>query len=127
MNLIYGIQSLRPNSNWVLHGNTLDSLEWLDENQSRPSNEEILAAAVEPVKPNYELFVEQCYLIPGFTTEIAINPGWLAVQQRLEKGDYSNALAVFSAMDVPGAIIDAMLPLAVANDLPQPVIDALSS
>jgi hypothetical protein len=79
-----------------------------------------------PVK-SLENFIEQCYLIPGFATEVAVQPGWLVVQQRLEKGDYANALAVFGAMGVPQAIIDAMLPLAQANELPQPVIDALSS
>jgi hypothetical protein len=78
-------------------------------------------------QPDYEAFFRQCYEIPGFTIEVATKPGWLVVQQRLEKEDYTNALAVFGSMGVPQAIIDAMLPLAVANDLPQPVIDALSS
>jgi hypothetical protein len=76
---------------------------------------------------NYEAFIDECYAIPGFAVEVATKPGWLVVQERLKKDDYSNALAVFGAMQVSQSIIDAMLPLAVANDLPQPVIDALSS
>jgi hypothetical protein len=72
-------------------------------------------------------FVDQCHGIPGFTDEVANKPGWLIVQERLKREDYAFALTVFGAMSVPRPIIDAMLPLAVANDLPQPVIDALSS
>ena len=35
--------ALRPDSKWVLHGDTLDGLVWLDENQTRPSDAEIEA------------------------------------------------------------------------------------
>ena len=34
------IQSLRPNAEWVLRG---DDLEWLDQNQSKPTEAEIQA------------------------------------------------------------------------------------
>jgi hypothetical protein len=46
------IQSLRPNAEWVLRG---DDLEWLDQNQTQPSDEEIQAevarlTALEPAR-----------------------------------------------------------------------------
>lgn len=36
------IQNLRPNSKWIV-GTTYESLEWLDEEQSKPTKEEIEA------------------------------------------------------------------------------------
>ena len=46
------IQSLRPNAEWVLRG---DDLEWLDTNQTRPTEAEITAevarlTALEPAR-----------------------------------------------------------------------------
>jgi len=46
------IQSLRPNAEWVLRG---DDLEWLDTNQSQPTEAEITAevarlTALEPAR-----------------------------------------------------------------------------
>ena len=46
------IQSLRPGAEWVLRG---DELEWLDQNQTQPSDAEIQAevarlTALEPVR-----------------------------------------------------------------------------
>jgi hypothetical protein len=46
------IQSLRPNSEWVLRG---DDLEWLDTNQTQPTEAEITAevarlTALEPAR-----------------------------------------------------------------------------
>jgi hypothetical protein len=38
MNKVNALQSLRPGAQWVLRG---DDLEWLDQNQTQPSEEEI--------------------------------------------------------------------------------------
>ena len=40
MNTIKALQSLRPNSEWVLRG---DTLEWLDSEQTQPTEAEITA------------------------------------------------------------------------------------
>ena len=40
MNKVDAIQSLRPNAEWVLRG---DTLEWLDTNQTQPTEAEIQA------------------------------------------------------------------------------------
>jgi len=38
------LHRLRPNSLWKIHGDlTIEDIEWLDENQSQPSREEIEA------------------------------------------------------------------------------------
>lgn len=39
--IIQAIQSLRPNSQWVLINNSYDSLEWLDGEQTKPTKKEI--------------------------------------------------------------------------------------
>jgi hypothetical protein len=38
---------LRPGAAWALDGNTYEGLQWLDENQSKPSREEINAEVVK--------------------------------------------------------------------------------
>lgn len=44
------IESLRPNSKWVISG---DELEWLDQNQTQPTEAEI-AAEVARLQAEYE-------------------------------------------------------------------------
>ena len=43
MNKVNAIQSLRPNAEWVLRG---DDLEWLDTNQTQPTEAEIQAEII---------------------------------------------------------------------------------
>lgn len=43
--IVEAIKSLRPNAQWSLNGDTLDGLVWLDEEQTRPTNEEIINEA----------------------------------------------------------------------------------
>jgi tRNA A37 N6-isopentenylltransferase MiaA len=40
MNKVNALQSLRPNAEWTLNG---DDLEWLDKNQTQPTDAEIQA------------------------------------------------------------------------------------
>ena len=40
MSIVTALQTLRPNAEWVLRG---DELEWLDANQTQPSDAEIAA------------------------------------------------------------------------------------
>jgi len=39
--IVEALQSLRPNANWSLIGDTYDGLDWIDESQIKPSEEEI--------------------------------------------------------------------------------------
>ena len=39
--IVEALQSLRPNANWSLIGNTYDGLDWIDESQTKPTEEEI--------------------------------------------------------------------------------------
>jgi hypothetical protein len=43
MNITKAILSLRPGATWSLNGNTYDGLKWLDETQTQPTKEEVLA------------------------------------------------------------------------------------
>jgi uncharacterized small protein (DUF1192 family) len=50
MNKMNALQSLRPNAEWVLRG---DTLEWLDTNQSQPTEAEI-TAEIARLQADYE-------------------------------------------------------------------------
>jgi len=39
--IVEALQSLRPNANWSLLGDTYDGLDWIDESQTKPTEEEI--------------------------------------------------------------------------------------
>jgi hypothetical protein len=41
MDVTAALQSLRPGASWYLNGDTYEGLTWLDENQSKPTEEEI--------------------------------------------------------------------------------------
>jgi hypothetical protein len=41
MNLPSAIFSLRPGAQWVLDGDTYEGIQWLDETQTKPSEDEI--------------------------------------------------------------------------------------
>ena len=43
MNTIHALQSLRPGAQWILRGN---ELEWLDQNQAQPTEEQIAAEII---------------------------------------------------------------------------------
>jgi hypothetical protein len=50
MNKTDAIQSLRPGAEWILRG---DEFEWLDQNQTKPTEEE-LSAEVARLQAEYE-------------------------------------------------------------------------
>jgi len=39
--IVEALQSLRPSANWSLIGDTYDGLDWIDESQTKPTEEEI--------------------------------------------------------------------------------------
>ena len=41
MDITYALQSLRPGAQWSLNGDTYSGLIWLDETQSKPTEEEV--------------------------------------------------------------------------------------
>ena len=43
--IVEAIISLRPNSQWVLNGDDYAGLDWLDEEQTQPTEEECIAEA----------------------------------------------------------------------------------
>jgi hypothetical protein len=40
-NISQALQNLRPGAKWTWRGNTYDGLEWVDETQSKPTEDEI--------------------------------------------------------------------------------------
>jgi hypothetical protein len=40
--IVKTLVTLRKNAKWSLHGDTLEGLTWLDNEQTRPTDEEIL-------------------------------------------------------------------------------------
>jgi hypothetical protein len=45
------LMTLRPGAQWVLQGNDLSGLQWLDTTQTRPTDAEITAAIAAYVPP----------------------------------------------------------------------------
>lgn len=37
------LEALRPGAQWVLYGGDLSTLQWLDQTQARPTNDDILS------------------------------------------------------------------------------------
>jgi hypothetical protein len=54
MDIAKALITLRPNAQWSLLGNTYDGLEWLDEIQTKPSEDEI-SQKIEELKAEHEL------------------------------------------------------------------------
>jgi hypothetical protein len=54
MDIAKALITLRPNAQWSLLGNTYDGLEWLDETQTKPSEDEI-SQKIEELKAEHEL------------------------------------------------------------------------
>ena len=53
MDIAKALITLRPNAQWSLLGNTYDGLEWLDEIQTKPSEDEI-SQKIEELKAEHE-------------------------------------------------------------------------
>lgn len=49
----HALVSLRPGAQWVFRGDTYDGIEWLDESQELPTEEE-LTAEVERLRAEYD-------------------------------------------------------------------------
>jgi uncharacterized small protein (DUF1192 family) len=53
MDIAKALITLRPNAQWSLLGNTYDGLEWVDEIQTKPSEDEI-SQKIEELKAEHE-------------------------------------------------------------------------
>jgi hypothetical protein len=51
--IIQSLHSLRPYSEWTLVGTSYDGLKWLDQNQTKPTEEEI-ELEIERLKEEYD-------------------------------------------------------------------------
>jgi hypothetical protein len=47
LEIVEAIHILRPNAEWVIQGETYSGLEWLDKNQTKPTEQEITAKIAE--------------------------------------------------------------------------------
>ena len=54
MDIIHAVHSLRPGASWFINGDDYDGLEWVDETQSKPTEDEI-AQEIERLKAEHEL------------------------------------------------------------------------
>ena len=54
MDIIHAVHSLRPGASWFINGDDYDGLEWVDETQSKPTEDEI-SQEIERLKAEYEL------------------------------------------------------------------------
>ena len=65
MDIGSAVQSLRPKASWMLNGDEYDGLEWLDEDQSKPTEDEI-NQEIERLKAEYELTQYQRQRAPEY-------------------------------------------------------------
>lgn len=56
--ILAALEGLRPGAAWALHGDTLDGLEWLDTNQTRPTDAEITSYVVPTSFLSRDLFTQ---------------------------------------------------------------------
>jgi len=54
MDITNALQSLRPEAQWSLNGNSYDGLTWYDENELPPPTEEEVQAEIERLQAEYE-------------------------------------------------------------------------
>jgi hypothetical protein len=47
MTIQEALQALKPKAEWVMRGDTYEDLEWLDENQSKPTKAQVTAKMAE--------------------------------------------------------------------------------
>jgi hypothetical protein len=66
--IVKALQDIRPNAEWTLRGDDFNSLEWLDEKQSKPSWKEIEEAIANPL-PEPEKTVEEKLASVGLNLE----------------------------------------------------------
>ena len=52
-NISQALQNLRPGAKWTCRGNTYEGLEWVDEIQSKPTEDEIIQE-IERLRVEYE-------------------------------------------------------------------------
>jgi len=65
MDITQALLTLRPGASWSLNGETYEGLEWLDENQTKPTEEEITQELenLRAAEPMRRLRVERDRLI----------------------------------------------------------------
>ena len=54
MDITNALQSLRPEAQWSLNGNSYEGLTWYDENELPPPTEEEVQAEIERLQAEYE-------------------------------------------------------------------------
>jgi hypothetical protein len=91
--IINALLSLRPEAQWVLDGDTYDGLNWLDENQPKPTEEEITEEierlrGLEPMRRlrihRDKLLAEVDWVvIRAYSTNTPVPEEWASYQQAL--------------------------------------------
>ena len=59
--ITHAIQALKPGAEWVLRGTEYSGLEWMDSNQTKPTEEQVTAkiAALDALEPMRLLRIER--------------------------------------------------------------------
>ena len=91
--ITHALQSLKPAAQWALRGDAYSNLEWLDESQTKPTEEEVTAkvTALNNAEPMRLLRVERDRLIgqsdwrivKAKETSTNIPAGWKTYRQSL--------------------------------------------
>lgn len=92
-NIPTALMSIRPNAQWVLRGDDYSGLEWLDTEQTKPTEDEI-SAEIERIRAEYELVKYQDQRRPEYPplTDLADALYWQA------QGDESKMTSYLAAV-----------------------------
>ena len=91
------LSELKPNAEWALRGDTYADLEWLDKNQTKPTEEEVNAkiAELQNAEPMRLLRIERNRLLQETdwraSSDLIISEEWKIYRQRLRDLPEGNA------------------------------------
>ena len=91
------ILELKPNAVWTLRGDTYDGLEWLDKNQTKPTEEQVTAkiAEIKAAEPMKLLREERNRLLQETdwraSSDLIMSEEWKIYRQRLRDLPEGNA------------------------------------
>lgn len=137
MHLVAALELLAPGAQWILDGDDLGGLTWLDEVVSRPADADLLAKMAEdlPPSPDYPAFRHAIAQLPAWRSLIATDGRAVELSRCLGEQDLTTATIwwddlVEAANDGQDSKISPelkadILAAAIAANMPQALLDKL--
>jgi hypothetical protein len=111
MEIADALNALRPGAQWALNGNDVSGLTWLDTEQTRPTDAEILTMANQPkVVADWDGFRQWRRQNPDYLALMGGPHGNLVgfLEADISRGDYNSAVVLWKSLKQQGAISTAL-------------------